>query len=117
VEILGLERGGGMVTVTLSLINGSDEDMEFNTGLFGEPNKDPYGNVSGIYLIDTVNRQKYMVVRDSEGDCLCSRDVPPIEAGASGTVWARFPEPPADVATVGVVVPHFVPMDDVPIAP
>jgi hypothetical protein len=117
VEIVSLERGGGMVTATLTLINESDEEMGFGSGQFGDPNKGPHGNVGGIYLIDTQNRQKYLVVRDSDGYCLCSREVPGIEAGESGTIWARFPEPPADVAAVSVVVPHFVPMDDVPIAP
>jgi hypothetical protein len=31
------------------------------------------------------------------------------------TLWARFPAPPAGVQKVSVVIPHFLPIDDVPI--
>jgi hypothetical protein len=38
-----------------------------------------------------------------------------VAPGASVNLWAKFPAPPAGVNAVTVVVPHFIPMDDVPV--
>jgi hypothetical protein len=72
--------------------------------------------VSGIYLVDVPNKKKYFVVVDSDGHCLCSRDAPDIPSKASANLWAKFPAPPDSVKKIGVVVPHFLPMDDVPLS-
>jgi hypothetical protein len=39
-----------------------------------------------------------------------------IAAHTSVVLWAKFPAPPDSVTKIGVVMPHFVPMDDVPIS-
>jgi hypothetical protein len=69
--------------------------------------------VSGIYLIDVPNKKKYFVVVDTDGHCICSREVPSVAAKSSLNLWAKFPAPPDNVTKIGVVVPHFLPMDDV----
>jgi hypothetical protein len=71
--------------------------------------------VSGIYLVDVANKKKYFVVVDSDGHCICTRDAADIPSKASANLWAKFPAPPDSVKKLGVVVPHFVPMDDVPL--
>ena len=72
--------------------------------------------VSGIYLVDVPNKRKYFVVVDADGHCICSRDAADIPSQASANLWAKFPAPPDSVKKLGVVVPHFVPMDDVPLS-
>jgi hypothetical protein len=72
--------------------------------------------VSGIYLVDIPNKKKYFVVTDTEGHCVCSRETNSIPAKSSGNLWAKFPAPPDSVTKIGVVVPHFLPMDDVPLS-
>jgi hypothetical protein len=72
--------------------------------------------VSGIYLIDVANKKKYFVVVDNDGHCVCSRDVADLPSKAKVNLWAKFPAPPDSVKKIGVVVPHFVPMDDVPLS-
>ena len=42
----------------------------------------------------------------------------PVRAQTLIEEWgtAKFPAPPDSVQKIGVVVPHFIPMDDVPIS-
>ncbi|MGO8917212.1 MAG: hypothetical protein ACLQJR_15000 [Stellaceae bacterium] len=71
--------------------------------------------VSGIFLVDVPNKKKYFPVIDTDGHCICSRDVPNLASKQSVNLWVRFPAPPDNVTKIGVVVPHFLPMDDVPL--
>src|SRR5207248_2429965 len=74
-EIQELKRNsGGTVTLKLTLVNGSSKGLGFGYN-FGDPDhhiKD-HGSIGGISLIDAVNKKKYLVARDSEDTCLCSR--------------------------------------------
>jgi len=81
---------------------------------FGESDKE-FGNISGIHLIDEANKKKYFVVRDADGACVCSHDIANIAAGSQSVLWAKFPAPPDDVQKITVEVPHFPPIEDVPI--
>jgi hypothetical protein len=73
--------------------------------------------VDGIFLIDVPGKKKYLVVRDTDNHCLCSRGIVEKLAPNTGAAfWAKFPVPPDSVQKVGIVVPHFIPMDDVPIS-
>jgi len=69
-----------------------------------------------VTLVDEANKKKYFVVRDSDGKCVCSRGLKDIGAGETINVWARFPAPPDDVQKISIVIPHFSPLDDVPIS-
>ena len=117
-EIQELKRNsGGTVTLKLTLINGSSKDLGFGYD-FGDSDhhiKD-FASVGGISLIDAVNKKKYLVARDSEDTCLCSRGVNSVAAGERLNVWAKFPAPPDDVQKINVSIPHFSPADDVPIS-
>lgn len=116
VDVTELKRGsGGTVTLKFTLINGSEAPFTLADNLRGAG---AGYNVSGVYLLDTANRKKYHVIMDAEQNCVCSTNVPyTVEAGTSVNLWAKFPAPPAETSEVGVVVPHFIPMDGVPIAP
>ena len=78
--------------------------------------KPDYHSVSGVYLVDTSHKKKYLVVLDTEKLCLCSRDSHKVEPKSGANLWAKFPAPPDDIQKIGVVVPHFLPLDDVPLS-
>jgi hypothetical protein len=70
------------------------------------------------YLIDAVNKKKFLVVRDAESHAVSAkhpgvRDVGPNE---TWTTWAKFPAPPESVTKISVYVPHAAPFEDVAIS-
>jgi len=106
---------GGALMLRYTVINNSEKVFGLNEALKEQGSIDWHGT-DGVYLVDVAGKKKYMVVRDAEQHCLCSRNVPDLEAKASASFWAKFPAPPEGVQKIGVVVPHFIPMDDVPIS-
>lgn len=118
VEVTELKRSsGGTLTLKFVMVNNTKEPIRFG-GDFGAGggNADDH-TVSGTHLIDAVNKKKYLVVRDTEKRCLCSVVRSNIEVGERANLWAKFPAPPEGVKLIGVMVPHFAPMDDVPVSP
>lgn len=47
-------------------------------------------SVDGIHLIESVGKKKYFVVRDSDGACVCSREIQAIAPGAHGLSAISF---------------------------
>jgi nucleoid-associated protein YgaU len=115
VEVQELKRvSGGTVMLRFTMIN--DGDKTLNIGYdFGAGSTSDMGTVGGVHLIEPVGKKKYLVVRDSESKCDCSRGIRDIAAKSRVNLWARFPAPPDNVEKIGVVIPHFSPMDDVPL--
>lgn len=116
VVIDDLKRGGGMLTLKFTMYNNSNDYL--NTGMRFQA--DGYkGNggrsFSGITLIDGVSKKKYFVVADSDGNCECSEHVDDIKSKTQASLWAKFPAPPDNVQKITVVIPHFIPIEDVPI--
>lgn len=122
VEVTELKRNsGGTVTLKFTMINNTSENASFSQGDYVDPagygNPDN-GSVSGVHLVDAVNKKKYLVVRASDTKSpLCSQRNADIVPGGRANLWAKFPAPPEDVKVITVMIPHFVPMDDVPISP
>lgn len=118
VEVREFKRAsGGTVTLKFSMINDSENKVEFGYA-FVDPDhqtKD-YNSIGGIHLIDAAAKKKYFVVRDSDNRCLCSSGLKPVAPGSRMNLWAKFPAPADDVDRITIVIPHFVPMDDVPIS-
>jgi len=113
-QVTKLKRLGDSVMLQFVLINNSDssyDPQKIDGSGLGRRNAD------GVFLVDLAGKKKYEVVRDSDHQCLCSHDLQPISAKSRLNVWAKFPAPPDNVKKVGVVVPHFLPMDDVPLSP
>ena len=118
VAVTELKRtSGGTLSLKLTFINGSGDIMGFDYN-YVEANNGTidFGSIGGVQLIDPVGKKKYFVARDSEGRCICSQGLRDAAAGESVNVWAKFPAPPDDVTKISVVIPHFSPMDDVPIS-
>ena len=117
-EIHELKRtAGDTLTLKFSIANGSAKKLGFGYD-FAEKGKDvpDFNTIGGVHLIDGAGKKKYFVVRDTEGICSCSRDLDEIEPGSRSQVWAKFPAPPEDVQKISVVIPHFIPVEDVPIS-
>jgi hypothetical protein len=103
------------VTLRFQMINASDKSIGLG-GKFKDPaSKVAGGNeISGVHLIDNVNKKKYLVVRDTEGKCACA-EIRSIEKGARANLWAKFAAPPEAVDKITVVVPEFQAIDNVTI--
>ncbi|HUE80775.1 MAG TPA: hypothetical protein VMM84_01595 [Pyrinomonadaceae bacterium] len=118
VEITELKRSSdNTVTLRFALVNDSAEPISFNYN-YGDPQhsvKD-FNSIGGVTLVDGANKKKYFVVRDTEDTCVCSRGLKDIPAKSRANVWAKFPAPPEDVQKISIVIPHFGPIDDVPIS-
>jgi hypothetical protein len=118
VDITELKRSSdNTVTLKFALVNDSSERVGFGYD-YGDPQNSikDFGSIGGVTLVDGANKKKYFVVRDTENTCLCSRELKDIPAKSRANVWAKFPAPPDDVQKISVVIPHFGPLDDVPIS-
>ena len=118
IDITELKRAsGGTLNLKFTIVNNSSDEVNTASEYFGDHDvtRDSYRNVSGIHLIDPVNKKKYYVVTDAEKHCVCSTDIANIKAGQKVNLWAKFPAPPADVQKVSIEIPHFQPLDDVAI--
>jgi hypothetical protein len=106
---------GNLLSLQFTIINDSSAALGFNYDFMvprGNVDKD-IGTVSGAYLMD--GPTKYAVLRDANGFCSCSEKQVSIKPGSRRPLWARFPAPPASVTKMTVTVPHFLPVEDVPI--
>jgi hypothetical protein len=113
IDIRELKRDeGGMVTLRFQLSNDSDD--AFGACSLRDSPADPCGSLTGVHLIDGANKKKYLVVRDSAKKCVCSM-MDNVRRGTKTNLWAKFPAPPDNVQKVTVVVPHFEPIENVPI--
>jgi hypothetical protein len=115
VAIQSLTRGPNALTLRFVFSNNSKSG--FNLGSDFTEHGGPYRSISGVNLLDAANKQKYFTQKDADGTPLCSRDIPDTAPQSQVTLWVKFPAPPPGVRTMTVVIPHFVPMEDVPISP
>jgi hypothetical protein len=80
---------------------------------------DPYGHglSEDAYLIDSVNKKKYLRVTDAQGHPLAAEhSYTRLGAGQTLTTWAKFPATPPDVLTISVFLRGVPPFEDVPIS-
>ncbi|MGH9753435.1 MAG: hypothetical protein ACREA2_11685 [Blastocatellia bacterium] len=117
IEVQEMKRtSGDTLSLKFALINDSDESFDFGYALIEPGKTDDYNSISGVNLIEGVGKKKYFVVRDTEGAPLCSRGLSSVASKSRVNLWAKFPAPPVDVSKITIAVPHFIPMEDVPIS-
>jgi hypothetical protein len=110
------KRGGKTLALKFTIYNNSNSSLNTGMRFKADGYKENGGrSFSGITLIDDASKKKYFVVADADGNCVCSEHVDDIEPKTQATLWARFPAPPDDIQKITVVIPHFTPIDDVPI--
>jgi hypothetical protein len=116
VQVKSLKRtGGDALLLQFVIINNSDNSFGVS-GTFLPPGEMNRTDVSGVNLVDVAGKKKYEVIRDADKNCLCSRDFSGIPSKGSLNLYAKFPAPPDSVQKIEVNVPHFMPMEDVPIS-
>lgn len=115
-EILDLRRLGDTVTVEFVVVTGDDIGRN-GYDLLGPADSLTHGYaVSGVTLVDHDNRKRHVVLRDSNGECLCSRfRGAELSPGTRYRHSAQFAAPPDGVDTMTVEVPTFPAVDGVPL--
>ncbi|MEW2179390.1 hypothetical protein AB0890_24040 [Streptomyces sp. NPDC005406] len=100
---------GGFITVQGEIKNDSDQAKN-SGGWAGSElqliNKNP-NSVAGAALIDKTGKKRYYILRDTEGRCLCTTGIVPIQPGKSTPVFMQFPAPPSSTAEVDFFLPTF----------
>lgn len=102
--------GGGFVTVEGTVTNGTgkpwvgadwrgDESELVKNG----------GSIAGANLIDQAGKKKYLVLRDTEGRCLCTKFTGGVRTGATTDWFAQFPAPPEATTSVDFQVGSMPP--------
>ncbi|WP_432069944.1 hypothetical protein [Streptomyces sp. AA1529] len=109
-------ESGGFVTVSGKVTNGGGKAW-VAPGWEGDESEVALRNklsVAGAKLVDKKGKKRYLVLRDTEGKCLCTSFGQPVLAGKSKTWYAQFPAPPngndevefqiADMPPAGVTI-------------
>ena len=110
-----LTRAADTLTLKFTLINNAAVSLGMSGAFQGSGYHGTYRDVSGIDLIDIVSKKKYFPLADTDGNCICSRDMDDIPPNSQAPFWVKYPAPPASTTKISVQVPHFIPLDDVPI--
>lgn len=118
VTIVELKRtGGDSVTLKWRYRNTSQAPQQLSKG--GSSWYDVYRLSADSFLVDPVNKKKYLVITDDKQIPLASKHGDwqgvTLDAGQSINAWAKFPAPPADVQKVTVTISGVPPYEDVPI--
>ncbi|MFF2022393.1 hypothetical protein ACFVW2_11400 [Streptomyces sp. NPDC058171] len=105
-----VRNGGGFVTVQGTVSNGSGQPWSAGEwrGDESELAKNG-GSIAGASLVDNVGKKKYLVLRDTEGRCLCTRFTGGILSGDTAEWFAQFPAPPEGTTKVDFQVGSMPP--------
>jgi hypothetical protein len=120
IEVTTLKRvSGNQLMLQFEMINASSKPIGFGYNFIipaapSDMTRDD-STIAGIYLLDGTT--KIAVARDLKGICVCSLNQRPVAPTSRRPLWARFPAPPDATTKLTVVLPHFQPVDDVPIQP
>ncbi|MFF1453229.1 hypothetical protein ACFVYF_34620 [Streptomyces sp. NPDC058274] len=67
------------------------------------------GSIAGASLIDSTGKKKYLILRDTEGRCLCTRFTGGLQPGETTDWFAQFPAPPTATTKVNFQVGSMPP--------
>ncbi|MFI5657164.1 hypothetical protein [Streptomyces sp. NPDC051684] len=62
------------------------------------------GSMAGAALVDQAGKKKYLVLRDTQGRCLCTRFTGGVLNGATKDWYAQFPAPPEGTSKISLQV-------------
>ncbi|GAA0483637.1 hypothetical protein ACFQ2B_10740 [Streptomyces stramineus] len=96
---------GGFVTVNGTLTNRGSKAFHAIKWLSQEKDVKSRSSISGASLVDSTSKKRYLVLRDTDGECLCTTGLSNIKPQDSRPVFAQFPAPPAGVTEVDFQVP------------
>jgi hypothetical protein len=64
-------------------------------------------SVGGATLVDKAGKKRYYILRDTDGQCLCTNKLTALTPGESIPVFMQFPAPPAETTEVDFTLPNF----------
>lgn len=73
-------------------------------------------SIAGASLVDQKGKKKYLILRDTQGKCLCTQFVGGVRSGQTTDWYAQFPAPPKETTTVtfqvGAMPPAEIPLTE-----
>ncbi|WP_328536980.1 hypothetical protein [Streptomyces sp. NBC_00344] len=96
-----IRDAGGFLTVTGEVTNGSGKF--WNPAQWAGDEQELAGNsasMAGASLVDSTGKKKYLVLRDTQGRCLCTRFTGGFDSNEAKAFYAQFPAPPAATKSV-----------------
>jgi hypothetical protein len=100
----------GFVTVQGVITNDGDETFDAVDWRGMEKALVPSGpSVAGAVLVDEAAKKRYYVLRDTEGQCLCTMGLVGIEPKESRPFFAQFPSPHPTTTSVEFELPTMPP--------
>ncbi|MGK5637612.1 hypothetical protein ACSNOK_04730 [Streptomyces sp. URMC 126] len=96
---------GGFVTVQGTVTNRGTKMFNALEWRSKETDMRSQSAVSGATLVDAKGKKRYLVLRDTDGQCLCSTGLTGIKPQESRPIFAQFPAPPSDVTQVDFQIP------------
>jgi hypothetical protein len=101
---------GGFVTVQGGITNNGDSTFNPNGWAGQEVAVQKSGSsVAGAVLVDEGGKKRYYVLRDTEGQCLCTTGLIMIKSKETRPFFAQFPAPPAATTQVDFELPTMPP--------
>ncbi|MGD9484867.1 hypothetical protein WDH52_16675 [Streptomyces sp. TRM70308] len=100
----------GFVTIHATATNNGDGSFAAAEWRSQETEMKSKSSISGASIVDKEGKKRYMVLRDTDGQCLCTTGIR-IASGDSTPIFAQFPAPPEDVTQVEFNVPSMSPAD------
>ncbi|MFD7283832.1 hypothetical protein ACFV80_44320 [Streptomyces sp. NPDC059862] len=91
-----LRNDGTETAVVSAALRGDDAEVHRHGQLLG-----------GATLVDSANRRRYYVLRDTEGRLLTTTGVVSLKAGERLPVYMQFPAPPSTTVEVAFQLPRF----------
>ncbi|QNS04398.1 hypothetical protein [Streptomyces xanthii] len=93
--------GGGYVTVSGTVRNdGANAWLGENWRSDEQELRKNGGSLAGASLVDEAGKKKYLILRDTQGRCLCTKFNGQIRSGESASWYAQFPAPPEGTNSV-----------------
>ncbi|KPH97464.1 hypothetical protein OK074_6492 [Actinobacteria bacterium OK074] len=101
---------GGFVTVNGTVTNNTDS-VFVGVNWRGDEQElaKNGGSMAGASLVDQKGKKKYLILRDTSGDCLCTTFGVGVKSGATTTWYAQFPAPPTSTTEVDFEVGDMPP--------
>ncbi|MGC9381115.1 hypothetical protein [Streptomyces sp. MH13] len=109
-RITSAERdAGGFLTVNGDLKNDGAKSVMVPAGLRGDETEIArHGrSLGGATLVDSAEKKRYYVLRDTEGRPLTTSDLGQMKPGETVPVFMQFPSPPASTTEVTFQLPTF----------
>lgn len=100
---------GGFVTVSGTLKNDSSERVTVPPAVRGDETEILRHGMSlgGATLVDSRDKKRYYVLRDTDGRPLTTTGFTSLKAGESLAVFIQFPSPPTSTSEVTLQLPTF----------